>query len=98
MAYHRATALALSRPRTVNCRKPRLRASALTHAALAARKAALDSGSADPARDQNRQFSDALTTAGIPHKFFLLRGGHTWAAWRREAAQALLVATTHLRG
>jgi enterochelin esterase-like enzyme len=56
------------------------------------------SGSADPARGQNRRFSDELTQAGIPHKFFLLRGGHTWAAWRREAAQALLVATAHLRG
>ena len=56
------------------------------------------SGSADPARGQNRQFSNELAKAGIPHKFFLLRGGHTWAAWRREAAQSLLVATAHLRG
>src|SRR5207248_4816335 len=36
MANHVATDLTFSRPRTMNCRRPRLRAWALTHSAVAA--------------------------------------------------------------
>jgi hypothetical protein len=36
-ANHRAMALTLAKPRTRNCYKPRLRAMALTHSAVAAR-------------------------------------------------------------
>jgi len=56
------------------------------------------SGSADPARGQNRTFAQELTKARIPHQFFLVHGGHTWAAWRRLAQRSLLTATDRLAG
>jgi enterochelin esterase-like enzyme len=54
------------------------------------------SGSTDRLRRQNTAFSAALGHYGIPHRFFVLRGGHTWVLWRGEAARALLVASRHL--
>jgi enterochelin esterase-like enzyme len=54
------------------------------------------SGTTDSFRTQNAAFADELEHAGIPHRFRLLRGGHTWAIWRAQAANALLAASRHL--
>jgi len=32
----------------------------------------------------------------IPHRFFVVRGGHNWALWRGNASLALLAASAHL--
>jgi enterochelin esterase-like enzyme len=54
------------------------------------------SGTTDSFRSQNADFAAALLRAGIPHRFKLLRGGHNWAIWRAQAADALLAASRHL--
>ena len=54
------------------------------------------SGSSDPLRGQNARFDAALAKAGIPHRYFLIHGGHDWSLWRGYAAQALMVASKHL--
>jgi S-formylglutathione hydrolase FrmB len=56
----------------------------------------LYSGTDDRLRHQNEAFASALARAGIPHRFFLVRGGHNWALWRGNAAVALLAASRHL--
>jgi enterochelin esterase-like enzyme len=58
----------------------------------------LYSGTDDRLRSQNIDFAAALARAGIPHRFFLVRGGHNWALWRGNAALALLAASRHLGG
>ena len=45
---------------------------------------------------QNETFAWLLARAGIPHRFFLLRGGHNWALWRGNAWRAYLAASRHL--
>jgi enterochelin esterase-like enzyme len=45
---------------------------------------------------ENVEFADALTEVGIPHRFLLVRGGHTWAVWRAKAWLAYTVASRHL--
>ena len=50
------------------------------------------SGSNDSLLPQNRAFAAALTHAGLPHRFFVVRGGHNWALWRGQAARAMLAA------
>ena len=54
------------------------------------------SGLADGFRRQNETFAGELGRAGIPHRFRLVRGGHNWAIWRAQAANALLAASRHL--
>jgi len=54
------------------------------------------SGTTDSFRTQNAAFAEALNHAGIPHRFKLVRGGHNWAIWRAQAADALLAASHHL--
>lgn len=56
------------------------------------------SGTKDKLRHQNLRFASALQRAGIPHRFFLVRGGHNWALWRGNAANALLAASRRLAG
>jgi enterochelin esterase-like enzyme len=56
------------------------------------------SGSDDSFRRQNTAFAAELASAGIPHRFLILRGGHNWALWRGNAAIALLAASRHLGG
>ncbi len=56
------------------------------------------SGTTDSFHGQNAAFASALDRAGIPHRFRLLRGGHNWAIWRAQAANALLAASRHLAG
>jgi enterochelin esterase-like enzyme len=54
------------------------------------------SGTTDRLREQNRAFEAELARLGIPHRFFLVRGGHNWGLWRGEASLALLAAANHL--
>jgi enterochelin esterase-like enzyme len=54
------------------------------------------SGTTDRLRKQNRAFETELVRLGIPHRFFLVRGGHNWGLWRGEASLALLAAENHL--
>jgi len=56
------------------------------------------SGSNDSLLPQNRAFDAALSRAGLPHKFFVVRGGHNWALWRGEAARAMLAVGRRLGG
>jgi enterochelin esterase-like enzyme len=51
------------------------------------------SGTGDPLRAQNVAFARELSALGLPHRFFLVRGGHNWALWRGNAAAAYLVAS-----
>ena len=53
-------------------------------------------GERDPLLAQNEMFARQLVAAGIPHRFFVVRGGHTWVAWRANAEEALRVAATRL--
>jgi enterochelin esterase-like enzyme len=54
-------------------------------------------GTDDRFRPQNRAFAKLLEREGIPHRFFLVHGGHNWALWRGNAAGAYLAASHHLR-
>jgi enterochelin esterase-like enzyme len=54
------------------------------------------SGEEDRLRPQNAEFAAALQRARVPHRFFLVRGGHNWALWRGNAGLALLDASRHL--
>lgn len=54
------------------------------------------SGTEDPLRRQNAEFARSLAREGIPHRYFLVRGGHNWAVWRAEAEEALVAASQHL--
>jgi enterochelin esterase-like enzyme len=46
---------------------------------------------------QNEQFASLLASDGVAHRFYLVRGGHNWALWRGNAADAYLAASRHLR-
>ncbi|MGE5272644.1 MAG: alpha/beta hydrolase [Verrucomicrobiota bacterium] len=84
--------------------RARLRANSpllqLGHAAPALRDAGTRfwfySGSDDRLLGQNEQFAAELARLHIPYRFFVRRGGHTWALWRGNAAVALLAAARHL--
>ena len=54
------------------------------------------SGTDDHFRKQNADFAAELRAARIPHRFFLVRGGHNWALWRGNAARAYLAASRRL--
>jgi enterochelin esterase-like enzyme len=54
--------------------------------------------SGDAMRAQNVAFAKQLTRLAIPHRFMVFRGGHDWALWRAQAANALLAASKHLGG
>jgi enterochelin esterase-like enzyme len=56
------------------------------------------SGSNDSLLPQNRAFAAALTRAGLPHRFFVVRGGHNWALWRGQAARAMLAVGRRVGG
>lgn len=55
------------------------------------------SGSDDHFEPQNARFATELRTLGLPHRFFVVRGGHNWALWRGNAADAYLAASEHAR-
>ena len=42
------------------------------------------------------KFVSLLERAGIQHRFRLVHGGHNWALWRGNAADAYLAASKHL--
>jgi enterochelin esterase-like enzyme len=56
------------------------------------------SGTDDKFRTQNADFATELAAAGLPHRYYLVRGGHNWALWRGNAARALLAASRRLVG
>jgi enterochelin esterase-like enzyme len=56
------------------------------------------SGTDDKFRTQNAAFAAALQNDHLPHRFFLVRGGHNWALWRGNAARAMLAASRRLVG
>jgi enterochelin esterase-like enzyme len=54
------------------------------------------SGSTDRFRAQNAAFAAELTRARVPHRYFEVYGGHTWAIWRDSARAAYVAAATRL--
>jgi enterochelin esterase-like enzyme len=56
------------------------------------------SGTDDKFRSQNAAFASALDQEQLPHRFFVVRGGHNWALWRGNVARALLAASRRLVG
>ncbi len=56
------------------------------------------SGSDDQLLRQNTAFARELTEYAIPHRFFVVRGGHNWALWRGNAAKAYLAASRRADG
>jgi enterochelin esterase-like enzyme len=58
----------------------------------------LYSGTTDRLRPQNTSFARELARLHVRHAYFVARGGHDWALWRRYAPAAYLVAARHLRG
>jgi len=54
------------------------------------------SGTNDRLGPQNARFAHRLKAAGVPHRYFVVRGGHNWAVWRENAARAYLAAARHL--
>lgn len=54
------------------------------------------SGRRDRLRTQNAAFAAALVRARIPHRYFLVSGGHNWSLWRGNASLALLAASKRL--
>jgi enterochelin esterase-like enzyme len=75
---------------------------ALTKAAPALRRAKtyvwFYSGTDDAFRGQNAAFAAELARRHVPHRFYLVRGGHNWALWRGNAARALLALSRRLHG
>ncbi|HVA32220.1 MAG TPA: alpha/beta hydrolase-fold protein [Gaiellaceae bacterium] len=56
----------------------------------------LYTGTKDEFRAQNVAFARQLAQYRIPHTFFVVSGGHTWVAWRDNAAAALRAAAARL--
>jgi enterochelin esterase-like enzyme len=54
------------------------------------------SGSTDRLQHQNAAFAAELGRLGVPHRYFVVRGGHNWAIWRGNASRALLAALQRL--
>jgi enterochelin esterase-like enzyme len=54
------------------------------------------SGTTDRFLTQNRLFASSLKHARLPYRFYVVRGGHTWALWRGNAARAYLAASRRL--
>ncbi|HKT43728.1 MAG TPA: alpha/beta hydrolase-fold protein [Gaiellaceae bacterium] len=55
------------------------------------------SGSTDPMHLQNGAFAQELRRLRVPHRYFLVYGGHNWAIWRDNARSAYVVAAERLR-
>jgi enterochelin esterase-like enzyme len=55
------------------------------------------SGGDDHFQPQNARFAGELSRLGLPHRYFVVRGGHNWALWRGNAADAYLAASEHVR-
>ena len=48
-------------------------------------------------KQQNALFAQQLTSLAIPHRFYVVRGGHNWAIWRGNAARAYLAFSRKLQ-
>jgi enterochelin esterase-like enzyme len=57
----------------------------------------LYSGRDDRFFAQNEAFASLLRQDGVAYRFRIVRGGHNWALWRGNAADAYLAASKHLR-
>ena len=57
----------------------------------------LYTGSTDDFLEQNVDFASLLTQDRVPHRFYVTDGGHNWALWRGNAANAYIAASNHLR-
>lgn len=55
------------------------------------------SSSEDHFRIQNAAFAQELSREHLKFRYFMGFGGHNWALWRKNAAQAFLVAARRLR-
>jgi enterochelin esterase-like enzyme len=53
-------------------------------------------GDEDSLRKQNMRFASELVRLHVPHRFFVVSGGHNWSLWRSNAWQAIEVASAHL--
>jgi enterochelin esterase-like enzyme len=58
----------------------------------------LYSGRDDRFFGQNAEFASELQRDGVPYRFRIVHGGHNWALWRGNAADAYLAASKHLGG
>jgi enterochelin esterase-like enzyme len=58
----------------------------------------LYSGRDDRFFAQNASFASLLGRSGVAYRFRIVHGGHNWALWRGNAADAYLAASKHLRG
>ena len=56
----------------------------------------LYTGRDDRFLSQNIAFVAQLEQDGLPHRFRIVHGGHNWALWRGNAADAYLAASKHL--
>jgi enterochelin esterase-like enzyme len=54
------------------------------------------SGLGDRLRPQNAAFAAELARLRVPHRYYVVRGGHNWALWRGNAARAYLAASRRL--
>jgi enterochelin esterase-like enzyme len=54
------------------------------------------SGTTDRFQAQNRAFAAQLAHLRLPHRYFVVRGGHNWSIWRGNAARALLAMARRL--
>jgi len=54
------------------------------------------SGKDDHFEKQNAAFARQLASLDLPHRYRVVRGGHNWALWRGNAADALLAAARRL--
>ena len=70
------------------------------HAAAALRRAHtymwFYSGTDDRFQTQNATFAGELSRLRLPHRYFVVRGGHNWALWRGNASRALLALSRRL--
>ena len=57
----------------------------------------LYTGTDDHFRSQNVAFAGLLARAHVPYRMRIVHGGHDWALWRGNAADAYLAASEHLR-
>ena len=56
------------------------------------------SGTGDRELQQNDAFAATLGRLHIRHRYFVVHGGHDWALWRGQAANAYLAASRRLHG
>jgi len=97
MAYH-ASALFSHNARLLSYNSPALWLRSAAPAIRAAHTYVwFYSGTSDPLTPQNLAFAAELTSFGVANHFYTVPGAHSWALWRGQMWQALIVASEHLR-